>query len=38
LDSGGGKAGFERLAIELWKAETAGTAADIANDFYLVSN
>jgi hypothetical protein len=37
-DSGGGQAGFERLAIELRKPETAGAAADIAEDFYVVCN
>ena len=36
LHSGRGQAGFERFAIELRKAETAGTAADVAEDLYVM--
>jgi hypothetical protein len=38
LDSCGGKAGFEWFAVELRKPETGGTAADIADGFYFMSN
>ena len=37
-DSGGGQTCFERLAIELRKPETAGAAAYVAEDSYVMSD
>ncbi len=37
-DFGGGELGHQRLAIELRKAETAGTAADITHNMNVVAD
>jgi len=37
-NSSGGEAGFKWLTIELWKAKTAGAAADVAEDLHIVRN